>query len=160
GVGEEVLALPRTAFLPVIPAFLPVIPVFLPVIPAKAGIQRTPTSARMFAGLARRLPPLDPRFRGDDDGDGSPKTASPRAPRWRLVAPDQADQAALDGDAVGREEAGFVVDVGRLQRDGALAAAQALQGDFLAVDEGDDDRAVLGVVGLLDHHRIAVVDAG
>src|SRR5689334_5160467 len=53
----------------------------------------------------------------------------------------QAHQATLHLDPVGREDTGFVGRVGGFESDGIAAAAEALKRCFLFVDEGDDDLA-------------------
>src|SRR5438105_3211989 len=52
--------------------------------------------------------------------------------------PHQPHQAALNFDAIGSENAGFVRLVGRLECDRGAAAAQSLQGDLLIIDESDN----------------------
>ena len=66
------------------------------------------------------------------------------ARRASSIFAQQADQLALDADAVGSEDAGLIGGIGGFQRDRGAALAQALQGRFLVVDQSDDDIAGLG----------------
>ncbi len=78
----------------------------------------------------------------------------------RSVAAEDADQLALDAHAVRRQDANLVGRVRGLQRDRGTAATEALQRRFLLVDQGDDDVAGVGGLGLLDHRHVAVENAG
>ncbi|KIU01638.1 hypothetical protein QU38_00600, partial [Staphylococcus aureus] len=57
------------------------------------------------------------------------------------------------------EHTGLVGGVRRLEGDRGTAAAQALQGRLLVVDQCHDDVAGVGGVLLADHHEVAVEDA-
>src|SRR3569623_1095981 len=76
------------------------------------------------------------------------------------VLAQQADEPALNLDALGREDAGLIGWVGGFQGNGVAAAAQALERCLLVVDEGDNDLAGLRAVLLADQHGVAVKDAG
>ena len=130
--------------------------------PAKCGAQVLLTGADFAAGGAAEL------YRGPEGW--TVQWAQPLRGRRPLdlgdrseilvVPADEPHQLALHGHLVGAEDAGLVVGVGGLQRDRGALAAQALQGRFLAVDQGHDDLAGVGGVGLADDHEIAVEDAG
>src|SRR3546814_8328201 len=86
-----------------------------------------------------------PPSRGSRASDGA--VAREACTGWRvetelLITPQQAHQAALDGDPLGREDARLVGLVGGFQRHRAALAAQALQGGLLVVDERHHDGAV------------------
>ncbi|KIT81810.1 hypothetical protein QP71_00160, partial [Staphylococcus aureus] len=87
------------------------------------------------------------------------RRARGRARRTSSVAAHQADEAALDTHPVGAEHTGLVGGVRRLEGDRGTAAAQALQGRLLVVDQCHDDVAGVGGVLLADHHEVAVEDA-
>src|ERR1700730_5228356 len=72
----------------------------------------------------------------------------------------QSDEAALNLDAVGSEDAGLIGLVGGVERDRGAAAAQPLQGDLLIVDQGDDDAAAFGGVAALYDHCVAIQNTG
>jgi len=57
------------------------------------------------------------------------------------------------------ENACLVGRVRSLQRDGVSLAAQPLQRRFLFIDQGNDDVACIGAVGLTDDHRVTVENA-
>src|SRR5690606_19310097 len=78
----------------------------------------------------------------------------------RSILAEQADQAALHLHPVGREDAGFVGRVGGFEGHRVAPAAQALEGGFLVVYQGDDDFAGGSRILLLDEHGIAIEDAG
>src|SRR3546814_10029059 len=104
-----------------------------------------------------------PPSRGSRASDGA--VAREACTGWRvetelLITPQQAHQAALDGDPLGREDARLVGLVGGFQRHRAALAAQALQGGLLVVDERHHDGAVLRRVAALDDNRVAVENAG
>src|SRR4051812_32587354 len=76
------------------------------------------------------------------------------------ILPIQPDQLALNPHPVRRQDADFIGGVGGLQRDRGAAAAEALQGSFLLVDQGDHDVAGLRRLVALDQRHVAVEDAG
>ena len=82
---------------------------------------------------------------------------------WRRLASvfaEEADEAALDLDAIGREDAGFVGGVGGFEGDGVALAAEALEGGFFVIDEGHDDLAGRGGDLLFDDDGVAIENAG
>src|SRR5713101_5916864 len=76
------------------------------------------------------------------------------------VPPIKPDQLALDLDPVGRQDADFIGGIGRLQRNRGAAAAEALQGRFLLVDQRYHDIAGLGGFIALDQRHVAVENPG
>ncbi len=58
-----------------------------------------------------------------------------------MLLAEQPDEAALHLHPVGREDAGFVGRIGGFERHGIALAAEALQGCFLVIHQGDDDLA-------------------
>src|SRR5712691_6155724 len=74
--------------------------------------------------------------------------------RKKSVAPEQADELALNAHAVGAEDARLVGGVRRLQRDRGALLAQALQRRLLLVDQRDDDVAGLRGVALADQREV------
>src|ERR671913_1195005 len=106
--------------------------------PCSKGARPCPGPARQPPGR-RRLPLGKGRVRRSP----SPSRITRRR---RSVAANQTDELALNLDPVGTENAGLVGLVGGLQRNGGAAAAEALQGCFLIVDESHDDVARVGVV--------------
>src|SRR5882757_724906 len=81
-------------------------------------------------------------------------------PITRSVFAIEPDQLALDPHPVRRQDAYFVGGVGRLERDRCTAAAEALQGGFLLVDQRHHDVAGVGGVVTMDQRHVAVEDAG
>lgn len=77
-----------------------------------------------------------------------------------MIAPDEADEPALDLDPVRTEYACFVSRIGGLQRNRGALATESLQGRFLVVDQRDDDIPGAGGASVPDDHRIAIEDAG
>lgn len=63
-----------------------------------------------------------------------------------MIAPDEADEPALDLDPVRTEYACFVSRIGGLQRNRGALATESLQGRFLVVDQRDDDIPGLAVL--------------
>ena len=126
----------------------------------RRGAARTVTKASLAPLLNH---PLNKDFKGSafNGGPGG------RAP-WPSAGPahtssifaHQGDQAALDFDAVWREEPGFVAGVGGFQGDGVAAFAESFERDFVFVDQGDDDLAGFGDFAFADDHGVAVQDAG
>src|SRR6266478_8948251 len=76
------------------------------------------------------------------------------------VLPIKPDQLALDLDPVGRQDADFIGGIGRLQRNRGAAAAEALQGRFLLIDQRHHDIAGLGGLVTLDQRHVAVENPG
>jgi hypothetical protein len=76
------------------------------------------------------------------------------------IAPHQCDNPALNLDAVGRKDPGFMPFVTRLQRDRVASAAKALEGDLRVVDQGYNYLAVFGGFALQDDNRIALQYSG
>src|SRR5689334_5805163 len=113
---------------------------------------------RPFRYLAERQL-FDLAYAGRDPGRKCRGLARP-APlaEKTLVAPHQADELALDLDAVRPENACLVSLVGRLQRNRIPAPAQSFQGYLVTVDEGHHDGAVLGRIAALDQDGVAVED--
>ncbi len=67
----------------------------------------------------------------------------------------------MDLDLVGPEDAGLKGPVGGLERDRGAATADSLQCHLVvALDQGDDDVAGVGGLGLLNHRYVAVENAG
>lgn len=66
-----------------------------------------------------------------------------------------AEDLALNTDAVGRGEDGRHLRVGGLEADHAALAVEALEGGVGAVDEGDDDFAFAGGAGALDQDVVS-----
>jgi hypothetical protein len=78
----------------------------------------------------------------------------------RLIPPEQPNQLALDAHTVGRQDAHLVGGVGGLECDRGAAAAEALQGGLLLVDQRHHDVAGVGRFGSAQQRDIAVEDAG
>src|SRR3546814_15120673 len=99
-----------------------------------------------------------PPSRGSRASDGT--VAREACTGWRvetelLITPQQAHQAALDGDPLGREDARLVGLVGGFQRHRAALAAPALKGALLVVDERQHAGAVLRPVAAPDATPVA-----
>src|SRR5712671_2781643 len=75
-------------------------------------------------------------------------------------APHQPYETALYLDAVGSEDPGLISLIGRFESDRVTAAAQPFEGDFLIVDQSDDDAPGFGGVAALNAHGVAVEDPG
>src|SRR4051812_41743915 len=82
----------------------------------------------------------------------------PRADRSTVVGAEDADDYALDADAVGLDDAGLHRVVGGLEADLAAFLEVALEGGLAGVEEGDDLFAVLGRVAALDDDVVAVAE--
>lgn len=112
-------------------------------------------------------------------GESAPKIAQRRFPRFRvvivclpvsqncyfarralMVAADKPDELALDLDAIGSENTGFVGRIGSLERDGCAPAAEALECRFLVIDQRHDDFTGIGGVRIADDDGVAIEDAG
>ncbi len=93
----------------------------------------------MCIGVGQGIAALIERVQAASETCGRP----PRRKAGSVVAAEQGDHAALHFDPVGREDAGFVADVARFQRDRVAAPAQPLQRDLGVVNQGDHDLAVL-----------------
>src|SRR5947209_5576454 len=76
------------------------------------------------------------------------------------IAADESDQLALDANTISAIEPGFIGGIGCLQSDGVASTAQALQRCFGIVDQRNDNVAGVGRWYLLNHHRVAVENAG
>src|SRR6266571_524777 len=90
---------------------------------------------------------------------------APPARRWSasggpaLILPDDADDDSLDDHVALVETQRRHLGVGRLQPDPAAGLAiELLDGRAGAVHEGDDSLTVVGLVALLDHDEVAVLD--
>ena len=75
-----------------------------------------------------------------------------------MVAAEDADDDALDFDAVGFDDAGLHGGVGGLEADFAAFFEIALEGGFAGVEEGDDLFAVAGVIAAFDDDVVAVAE--
>src|SRR6266702_3966915 len=89
----------------------------------------------------------------------------PPARRWSasggpaLILPDDADDDSLDDHVALVETQRRHLGVSRLQPDPAAGLAiELLDGRAGAVHEGDDSLTVVGLVALLDHDEVAVLD--
>ena len=76
------------------------------------------------------------------------------------IPSEQPRQLALDANAIGWQDAHLVGRVGRFQRDGGAAPAEALQGGLLVVDQRHHDVAGLSRFRLADKRDIAIENAG
>src|SRR4051812_26409705 len=82
----------------------------------------------------------------------------PRADRSTVVGAEDADDYALDADAVGLDDAGLHRVVGGLEADLAAFLEVALEGGLAGVEERDDLFAVAGGVAAFDDDVVAVAE--
>ena len=76
------------------------------------------------------------------------------------IPPEQSHQLALNAHAVRRQNAHLVGRIGGFKRDRSAAAAKALQGRLLVVDQRHDDVASIRGIGAFEQRHVAVEDAG
>ncbi len=101
-------------------------------------------------------PDKEPPSKGEEEKSGARKRREP----CRSIAADEAHQLALNANAVRPEDPRFIGRIGGLQSDRLSFAAEAFQCRFLIIDQGNDDVAIGGGVGLLDDDRVAIENAG
>jgi len=74
----------------------------------------------------------------------------------KSVVAQEPNKPALHLDPIGAKNTSFIGGICRFQRDGVTPAPEPFQGRFLVVDQGNNDRAVLGVFTAFHDNRVTV----
>src|SRR5690606_42160110 len=76
------------------------------------------------------------------------------------IPPDKPHEPALNVDLIRAKDAGLVVRIGSLKRNGRTLLAKTLECRFLLLNQRNDDIAIFGGLAALDYDDVAVMNAG